>query len=43
MAGKNKGGREIRKPKQDKKAKPSKNSGVVQEPLQRAAKERPAK
>ena len=29
MAGKNKGGREIRKPKQDKKAKPLETSGSV--------------
>jgi len=29
MSGKNKGGREIRKPKQDKKPKPQTTSGVL--------------
>jgi hypothetical protein len=40
MAGKNKGGREVRKPKQDKKPKASANAPVVIPPA-RDAKARP--
>lgn len=40
MAGKNKGGREIRKPKQDKKVKPVKDGNIVHEATQRPTKVR---
>jgi len=43
MAGKNKGGREVRKPKQDKKPKASAASTPVIPPSAHAAKVRPPK
>jgi hypothetical protein len=42
MAGKNKGGREVRKPKQDKKPKASAAPAIVA-PATRAPKDRPSK
>ncbi|MFN2519320.1 MAG: hypothetical protein ABR604_09835 [Jatrophihabitantaceae bacterium] len=43
MAGKNKGGREVRKPKQDKKPKASTQSTSVVPPSAHPAKAKPSK
>jgi hypothetical protein len=43
MAGKNKGGREARKPKKDKKTRAASTTSVIPSTSHRAAKDQPAK